>query len=67
MLKDPVTFNHIIQANATFAKQGGIDIPNNTTISYKPAIENKRVEATVSREIEASPGSIFRWPVWWRS
>ena len=31
----------------------------NQTITYQPAIENKRIEATVTREIKASPGSIF--------
>jgi len=32
---------------------------NKATSSYKPAIENKRVEAAVTREIKASPGRIF--------
>ena len=31
----------------------------NSTITYQPAIENKRVEAAVTREIKASPGTIF--------
>ena len=31
----------------------------NQTITYQPAIENKRVEAAVTREIKASPGIIF--------
>ena len=29
------------------------------TITYQPAIENKRVEAAVTREIKESPGNIF--------
>jgi len=31
----------------------------NQTITYRPAIANKRVEAAVTREIKASPGNIF--------
>lgn len=31
----------------------------NQTITYRPAISNKRVEAAVTREIKASPGNIF--------
>ena len=31
----------------------------NQTIAYQPATENKRVEAAVTREIKASPHSIF--------
>jgi len=30
----------------------------NQTITYRPAIANKRVEAAVTREIKASPGYI---------
>lgn len=31
----------------------------NKTITYPPAIENKRIESIVTREIKASPGKIF--------
>jgi len=31
----------------------------NQTITYQAAIENKGVEAAVTREIKASPGNIF--------
>ena len=31
----------------------------NQTITYRPAIANKRVEAAVTREIKASSGNIF--------
>ncbi|MBU2515021.1 hypothetical protein KJ966_27180 [bacterium] len=32
---------------------------NNSTINYQPAISNKRVEASVTREIKSSPQKIF--------
>ena len=31
----------------------------NQTVTYRPATDNKRVEAAVTMEIKASPGSIF--------
>ena len=31
----------------------------NKTITYQPAIENKRLEAVITREIKSSPRSIF--------
>ena len=32
---------------------------NSITVAYRPAMKNKRVESTVTREVNASPGTIF--------
>jgi hypothetical protein len=52
-------FKHIIAANTIFAKQKGVDMAINQSITYQPSTEYKRVEAAVTREIMLSPCKIF--------
>jgi hypothetical protein len=50
---------YIIDVDTQFIKQLGDDMSNNKPMTYKPAIENKRVEAFVTKEIYASPRKLF--------
>jgi hypothetical protein len=48
-----------MDANTIFAKQKGVYMSKNHTITYQPALDNKRLEVSVTREIRASPSKIF--------
>jgi len=48
-----------MDANTIFAIKQEVEMTKNQTITYQPAIEYKRVEAAVTREIKAPVSTIF--------